>query len=323
MAKRPPQLTSSTRIAVLVGADPFLREQLTSKLRETIEEEHGNVDVIRFDGSSADVGDVLDECRTFGLMVQHKLVIVDDADQLVKESTRPALSRYASSPAESATLVLRAPKWHKGKLDSLIEQVGEIVKCENPTPSQAAAWAVNRCSKRHGVTLGRDAAGARIDAEVAKLAGAVGEGGTIEPALVAELVKAASQEEEVWPLQETLLRADPGAALRQLRDMLDNRIAPTLITYACLDLARKLHAVVEGLAAGVPEAQIARDQKLWGPSRSGILRTARSLDRGRAGRLLHETVDCDARQKTGRADPERALERLVIRIPTLLRASGR
>lgn len=333
MAKRPATLDQSTRIAVLIGPDPFLREQHTAQLRATLEAAHGTVDMIRFEGPQATVSEVLDECRTFGLMVQHKLVVVDDADQFVKESTRPALSRYAESPADNATLVLRTTRWHKGNLDKLIEKVGAVIKCEPPSPAQATAWSVARCTKRHAVTLDRQAAGvlvqrvgpdlARIDAELAKLAGAVGEGGTIESALVTELVASASQEDEVWPLQATLLRADPAIALAQLRDMLDARIAPTLITYACLDLTRKLHAVVEGLAAGQPEAQIARDQKLWGPSKDGVLRAARQLDRRTAAVLLHETVASDARQKSGRADPERAVERLVVRIPSLLRATGR
>lgn len=332
MAKRPAALDESTRFGVLIGPDPFLREQHTAQLRQKLEAAHGTVDMIRFDGATATVSEVLDECRTFGLMVQHKLVVVDEADQFVKEATRPALSRYAESPPDNATLILRTQRWHKGNLDKLIEKVGAVIKCEPPTPAQATAWAVARCDKRHGATLDRQAAGVlvqrigpdlgRIDAELAKLAGAVGESGTIQTSLVTELVESTSQEDEVWPLQSTLLRADPAIALAQLRDMLDARIAPTLITYACLDLTRKLHAVVEGLAAGQGESQIARDQKLWGPSKDGVLRAARRLDRQTAATLLHEAVASDARQKSGRSDPERAVERLVIRIPSLLNASA-
>lgn len=321
-------LSPATRIAVLHGPDPFLREQHTNQLREALIEAHVAIDTLRFDGATATLAEVLDECRTFGLMSQHKLVIVDDADHFVNESTRPALTRYAQSPADNATLILRASKWNKGNLDKAIEKVGAIVKCDAPTRPQAVSWAINRCTRRHGATLARDAAArlvdrvgpdlARIDTEIAKLASRVGDGATIDVPLVDELVEATSQEEVVWPLQDTLLRPDPAAALRQLRDMLEARLAPTLITFACLDLARKLHAATEARAAGHSPQQTAGALKLWGPSKDAILSAAGRLDRARAAQLLSEAVQADAAQKSGLGDPIRSIERLVLRFPSLL-----
>ena len=330
MAKRaaPKPLTAATRVAAIVGPDPFLREQHTAQLREALEAAHPTVDLIRFDGNAAAVSDVLDECRTFGLMRQHKLVVVDDADHFLSESTRPAMERYAAAPCDDATLVLRASKWNKGKLDALIDKVGAVVKCDVPTPAQAVNWALRRCEKRHKATLERPAATtlvqrvgpdlARIDAELAKLAGAVGEGATIDAGLVAQLVEAASQEVDPWPLQETLLAGDPRAAVSHLHDMLDARLDPIFITYACLDLARKLHAAVEGAGAGWSPQQIAKELRLWGPGRDPILKAARMLDRRRVAALLAAAVDADRRQKTGQGDPERTLERLVLQFPSLL-----
>src|SRR5207253_8118234 len=51
---------------------------------ELLTKAHGEIDSFRFDGASASAAEVLDECRTFGLMRQQKLVIVDNADALLK-----------------------------------------------------------------------------------------------------------------------------------------------------------------------------------------------------------------------------------------------
>ena len=110
---------------VLIGKEPFLQAEFTSQLKDLLTARHGEIESFRFDGaggnSQTSLAAVLDECRTFGLMVTHKLVIVDNADELIKEDNRPLMERYASAPCQSATLVPRCDKWNKGKLDALIK----------------------------------------------------------------------------------------------------------------------------------------------------------------------------------------------------------
>src|SRR6185436_11346291 len=72
------------RVVLLTGPERFMQDLLTQRLKEELEQAHGQVDSIRFDGASAQIADVLDECRSMGLMQQHKLVLVDSADQLLK-----------------------------------------------------------------------------------------------------------------------------------------------------------------------------------------------------------------------------------------------
>ena len=98
---------SDDRIVVLIGKELFLRAQYTSMLRASLEKVHGEIETFQFSGDSVDPAEVLDECRSFGLMASYKLVIVDDADQFVRADTRPMIERYAQNPSEQATLVLR------------------------------------------------------------------------------------------------------------------------------------------------------------------------------------------------------------------------
>ncbi|MEO1717420.1 MAG: DNA polymerase III subunit delta, partial [Planctomycetota bacterium] len=293
MARKPaaggPKLGLAAPILVLHGKEAFLRADYTRQLKAKLLEAHGDLETVHFDGLTDAPADVLDECRSFGLMQQHKLVVADNADQLIKGDARPLMERYAESPVAAATLVLRCDTWNRGNLDKLITGAGgEIVKCEDLPVAQALAWATNRATEAHGVKLARDAGQlliervggdlGRIDSELAKLA-VEADKGTITAEQVGELV-GMTREEQVWSIQELILTAGPEELLSQLRVILDNsKQDQTVVTfYAAMDLCRKLHAAARGFEQRANPADIAKRLKLWGPSRDTILGIARRID---------------------------------------------
>lgn len=319
------RIATDAPIVVLHGKEAFLRLDRTRALREALAALHGEVETIRFDGERDRPADVLDECRSFGLLQQHKLVVVDAADQLVKGESRPLVERYAESPANAATLVLRCETWNKGKLDTLITgSGGALVACEPLAPAAAVAWSIARARDAHAATLSREAAVllveragsdlGRIDSELAKLAlGAAN--ARITPQQVAELV-GLTREEQVWTIQELMLSAGPEQLLSTLRTILDNaRTDQTVVTFfAAMDLCRKLHAASRGVQQRMPPAEIAKRLKLWGPARDAILDAARLVDPRDAAAMLTQAVDADRRSKSGLGDPHRILERLALRV---------
>ncbi|MGP1309816.1 MAG: DNA polymerase III subunit delta [Phycisphaerales bacterium] len=333
MAKRaattPAEIGADTRIAVFHGADPFLQAERVRHLKEALLREHGDdgVDVFSFDAQSASVAEVLDECRSFDLMQRHKLVVVENADKLVAGDNRPIVERYAAAPAENATLALKAGKWNRGNLDKLIEKVGAIVKCEPPSAPQAVGWAGKRSRARHGAEIGRDAANAlvervgpdlgRIDSELAKLASAAqGDPPTITADLVHELV-GRTREDEVWSIQSAIATGDPAVAVRAVRDAI--RIArhpETLVAFACVDLAKKLHALSALLGQGVPPFPAAKRAGFWkGPE--AFVPLAQRAGAERLSDALTEAVDLDRRSKSGLTDAEAACERMAVRLASL------
>ncbi len=329
MAKRPaspsqPALDPKGRVFVFHGKDAFLRADYTRQLREKLEEAHGEVESIHFDGTRDALADVLDECRSFGLMQQHKLVVVESADQLVKGESRPLIERYAEHAPEGATLVLRCDTWHAGKLDKMIEATGgEVHKCEGLAPNEAVAWAIERAKEFHNAALERDAAMllvdrvgelGRIDSEIGKLALDAGKG-KISRAQVAEAV-GATREEEVWSIQSMILSAGPEELLTRLRAILENsKQDQSVVTmWACMDLCRKLHLASRGLQQGQNPQAVAGALKLWGPSRDMILSAARRLHPATAGKLLSLAVDADRKSKSGLGRTDRLLERLTLQI---------
>lgn len=322
--------SANDRIVLLTGKEEYLRRAYTDQLKRQLAEAGVQADAIRFDGVSASLADVLDECRSVGLMVQHKLVVVDNADAFVKGENRAVVERYASAPAPEATLVLRCETWHKGKLDALIEAVGSIVKCDAVTPDRAAQAAREMATHRHQRTLDAEAARALIDrvgvdlsrvaSEVAKLATAVDEGRPITAELVCEMV-GPSREEQFWMIQDVLLTGDTEAALAKLHELINvSRVEMVPLRWALVDLARKVHGATQGLAVGESAAAVSSRLRLWGPGGNRLLEAARRLTPARARRLLRDAIETDVRGKSGQGDELRGLEVLALQFAQAVRA---
>src|SRR4051794_25098969 len=80
MAKKPAttkELSADCRFVILHGKEAYIRLERTSQLRDALAKAFGGVDTVTFNGSTTSAADVLDECRSFGLIAQHKLVIVE------------------------------------------------------------------------------------------------------------------------------------------------------------------------------------------------------------------------------------------------------
>ncbi|MFG0327171.1 MAG: DNA polymerase III subunit delta [Phycisphaerales bacterium JB037] len=335
---RPPKPTD--RVVVLHGKEIFLREQYTAELRAGLEKEHGEVEVVRFAGSECSAAEVLDECRSFGLMSSYKLVVVDDAEQLVQADTRPLFERYAEQPSEQATLVLRGDTWRKGNLDKAINAVGVITACDHVSESTALRWLDRRAGHAHGATLERDAASllveklgtdlARLDSELGKLAtNAAGRGAgggdtpIITRAAVVELV-GGTREEVAWTVQSQLLTGSAERAIAQMRTVqAGNKSDMTVpLMWACVDLARKLSVAASGLEAREPPQALAKSLRLWGPAQDAVFHAARRLGPERARRLYRTTLDADAGSKSGLGTAENTLERLAVEYQLALHSAG-
>lgn len=349
------RLTAATRVAILHGEDRFLQDEYLRELREALAKALGGsdaYDIVRFDGAQGQsiVADIFDECRSFGLMQQHKIILVENADLLLKkqddEAAPPAKARrgsppadvrrmmesYAAEPSDSATLILRASGWRPGNLDKAVAALGErgaIIACEALDPGRAVAWAGKRATLRHNTSIDPEAARlliasvgtdlGRLDNELEKLAlAAGGNGAAISAALVREMT-GVSREEEFWHFQSTLALGDPAASLLRMRDMVEvSRHDPVVLSWSFTELARKIHAVRRLADAGQNVQPLAYKLKLFGDA-SSVFNAARAIPARRAARLYDEAVGIDAANKSGRGDPIRNLEILTVKFSEAIR----
>ncbi len=344
----PGTYSPSLRVALFKGEDAYLRAAYTDKLRAAIEKAGVPTDVIRFDGNSALPAEVLDECRSFGLIAQHKIVIVDNADEFLKESaddedapaappsgrksggrgsaplrTRDMVEAYVKSPTEGCTLVLRAETWRKGNLDKLIEAHGIIEECDSPTADKAVAALIRRAKDTHKCALEPDAAWMIVERlgtnlgtlvqELAKLAANAGENNPITLAHVKDMVGVA-REDEAWNLAPALLSGDAAAALAKARELMEvSRIDEVLLRFVLMDAAKKVHAFTRAAAQGIPPGVVGKEHKVWPPDRAAMFQhAAKNMTPKDSAALLTRMVDADSRGKSGRGDVTLGVETAIL-----------
>ena len=303
------------RIIVIHGKEAFLREMWTQRIAEATREAHGDFEQFEFDGSSVSLAVVLDELRSWGLIQQHKLVVVDNAqDFMAGDGVRTAMERYAESPMAEATLLLRGESWRKGKFDKALDSVGTILRCDLPKEAEAISWCSSRAKSAHAAQLDRDAAQllvarvgpilSSLDREIAKLAAAVAtDAGTsrITAATVAEMVEL-SRDEQVWLIQDALLSGNRARALEKVEALYQAARTPSvLLMWAMTDLVRKLAMASRMADDRKPPQVIGKALGLWGPSARTVPQAAQRLGTAKASALFHSMLDADARAKTGRA----------------------
>jgi DNA polymerase III delta subunit len=346
-----------TRMLILHGSDRFLQDEKMQALAAALTKKHGadGVDTIRFDGQQGPriIADVLDECRSCGLMQQHKVVVVDNADLLLKETDddeapakpaprggkrapvphtpREVLENYAADASSTATLVLRAATWRPGNLDKAVNSIGAVIKCEPMSEGEAVAWAQSRAKEEHRTTIDAKAAAAlveatgtelgRIDTELEKLAlAAGGEGAPITIALVAQMT-GVTREDEFWTIQDALIGGQGvGATLAELRQLVEvSRHDPVAICWSYMEAARRVHLSAAAVKQGLAIKSLTKPLKIWGfgPDFDRKVQALEAIGRGtgpvRAAKLFDAAVRTDAANKSGSGEAMRNLEVLTVR----------
>jgi DNA polymerase-3 subunit delta len=331
-------VSAAMRVVVIYGGEPMLIREHFDTLRAALEAEHGPIEPKVFDGKTCQLADVLDELRTLGLMSSHSLVVVDDADQFVKDERgyRSAIMRYVEKPCDSGTLVLRGTQWNRGNLDKAIAKVGTIIKCEPLKHREASSWLTARATQVHKVRLDPKAATMLVervgcslgllDGELAKLAVSIGgeAGQTIGVDAVEALVGRGS-DEQAWAVQEqmiaTLMSGRAGPAIEKLHEVVELAgHARELVSWAAMDLCRKLHHAAVLASSGQGDAAICERLRIWPfDRRKPFMDAARRVGARRAAALLDRAVAADRRAKSGLGELHRNLEGFCVAVADIAR----
>ncbi len=327
-------ISADARIVILAGKELFLQHEATDAVLESVRKVHGEVDVFRFSGEEVSPADVLDECRSFGLIAAHKVVIVDDAEVLIKTETRALFERYAQNPSEGATLVLRSGNWRKGKLDDLVKKVGAVVPCKPLDPRRdegtALAWIARRAETVYGVRIDRDAAAllleragvglGRLDSELAKLAVGCRQG--VINLKQVDLLIASSKTLEPWPLQEALLSGHAEYGIEYIRRTIATspRGVEVPLIFSASTLARDLHACAVAQKLRISSDEVSRRlEKKYSGALNTVYGKARKLSPMQTAGLLEACIRADAGSKSGIGRSDRALEMLAVRFSEVMR----
>ncbi|MEM7754968.1 MAG: DNA polymerase III subunit delta [Planctomycetota bacterium] len=344
MAKKPAtpkssgDITASTTLALLLGQDLGLQSERLAEIKNTLEAAHGEIEQFRFDGTTATPAEVLDECRSFGLMSGHKLIVVDDADRFLIQDHRPPIERYCEAPSDGATLVLRAPGLNTPKLVKLIaaNDNGVIRECNALSIPQAVSK-LKDLAKAERASIDRDAAEllvarvgtdlGRLTMETAKLATAASAVDPKAPVITADLIYELAGEgfhrDDYWfRIKSAIATGNPDLALRTTRDIIDN--APSNTAVALVMSTAQFAVGVHAAATGVAGFPLKKATGLWSDDHAlrALTQATKRVGGSTTIDLMDDAIDADRRCKSGLGNANRTMERIALRLASSLSGSN-
>lgn len=259
-----PKKTPTGPVVAIYGAERFLKLKSIKAICETIlgtgDEELG---MTKFAGPTADFSSVMDELRTLSMFGDKRIVIIEDADDFIKEH-RAALEKYVEKPAKKAVLVLDAKTWPSTtRLAKRVAEVGLPIDCSAMKEAECIKWLGEYAQSAYGKQITRDAAQTLIelrgielghlDQELAKLSAYIGDNARIDVTAVTKLV-GGWKAETTWTMLDAVVDGHLDVALHLLDKLLMAGEHPVRllasITWTFRPLARATEATRQGQQLG-------------------------------------------------------------------------
>jgi DNA polymerase-3 subunit delta len=302
-------------VYVVHGSETYLRRQALRGIlaaRASSSDEFGPT---RFDGSTANPADVLDEVRTVSLLGGERTVIVDNADSFVTRH-RELLEKYCAAPSPTGCLVLVCDTLDKRfKLSQMLLKKGWTIACEPLRPPEVTRWIGEQARNDYAKSMSGVAAGrlrelcgdslAMLDTELAKLATYAAERREITVEDVNALVGTA-REEMVFAVVDKMVEGNVSAAVSQWRRVVETDRSA-------------VGRAVGGLAFAVRrllDARVALDRGQAVASRGPWDRTAAqaaNISTVALERQMCGLAEVEVAVKTGLSDFDSAIEQFIVK----------
>ncbi len=334
LTNHPPGTPVDYSVAGLFGGDGTLTTWCTRLLT-------GEADVTEVDGTAARWSDIHDELSTGSLfdMGEKRTVVIREADKFVS-ANRDEIERYLAKPGSAARLVLHFDSLASNtKVYKSLDRSHLLVCCSGETGKKTGATAASRrtfltdyVAPRHRAKLAGSAADALVemlgedigflDTEIAKLSLYLDTGGTIDEALVRDVV-AGWQGKTIWQITAAISAGNAAEALKHLDKLIaGGQPAVALLPQIAWSLRRLGLATAAHLAAEQSGPRPRLEDSL---SKAGVRphETSRAvadlkrMRRERAVQLLPWLLDADLRLKGTHSAEGRdrfLLENFVMRL---------
>lgn len=315
---------SQTGVAVLVGAESHLRSAARRKLVTVLcgTADDDDLGLTTFAGKDADFKTVSDELLTVSMFGDHRVVVVEDADDFVSKH-RPQLEKYVDRPAKRATLVLDVKSWPKNtKLAKrLVATRGLLVECTELSGAALSRWITETADSEFAKKISRDAATTMVELagsslgllrqEIEKLANYVGERDRITPEDVRTLV-GGWKAETTWVMLNAARDGQIGEALECLHKLLAAGEAPQRILGGLNHTFRRIALATE-LSRQKPLSAALKEAGVYFRDTGAVERYMRRIGRPSAEKILHKLARADRDMKGGSRIPDRVqLEKLLV-----------
>ncbi len=339
-----PLKEAPTGVCAVFGGERFLKKLAVEHLVRAIGGDDEDFAASQFDSDNATWADVHDELSTRSLFGGDgpKIVVVDHADQFVKEN-RDRLEDYVGV-TNGGLLILIVESWASNtKLYKLVEKKGLQIRGDAPTKSarskqpddkKTAAWLVARAKTIHEFQLPvggaqvlielTDCEFGRMDQELQKLSLYADAKGKVDAETIRTVV-GGWRTRTMWEAIDAAADGDAGKAIVLVDQLLRSGEHP-LALFGQLSWSLRRYATAteivlrqmrNGRKPNLPGAVKEAGFRAWGGEIEAAQSRIRQLGRDRAGLMLDWLLEADLALKRSHSKGNRGrlvLEKLFVRM---------
>ena len=308
----------------LYGPEAHLRDQA---LREITEMSlHGTLlrefNDSSFNLSSDDVRDAIAAAEQLPMMSDRRVVRLRNFARL-RESDEEILLAYLERPVESSVVIFVGDDIDKRKkLGKKLMSGAGAFEFQPLKPNELPSWikthlrTINADIEPRAMSQLIELSASNLSAltqELNKLATAALPSGRITAELVDQLVTR-SREHMNWDLTDNIVSRNRRAALKVLRDFLDDGVEPVLLTGVIAGTFRRMALAKALQASGATSSQIFSEVRVPPFKQRDYLAMLSRIDSADMARMIQRIAETDLAIKTSKATPRMQMEMLVCEL---------
>jgi DNA polymerase-3 subunit delta len=327
--RTPKDLTQSLKqgkiepIYFLFGPEAYLRDETAraiagEALRNTLLREFNESS---FNLLTDDVGSAVAIAEQLPMMSDRRVVHIRNFGKL-READEEVLVKYLARPVESTVLIFAADDLDKRKKLAKSLMAGAAFEFQPLKPNDLQTW-IKSYLKKLKVEI-EPRAGHRImeivrsdlhtvTNELNKLAAASLPSGRITTEMVDALISR-SREHMNWELSDHLVSGNRTAALKTVRDLLDDGVEPVLLIGLIAGTYRRMALANSLLTQGAAPAKIFSEVRMPPFKQGAYLSMLRQIDSGAMAQRIQRIAQADLAIKTSKATPRMQVEMLVCEL---------
>ncbi len=307
----------------LFGPETYLREEAANEivdaaLRDTLLREFNDSS---FRLTTHDAREAVAISEQLPMMSSRRVVRIKDFGR-VKETDEDVLISYLERPVETSVVIFTTEDIDKRKRLAKILMSGTAFEFQPLKTNELQAWIRSRLKdleaeiepqamQRVLELVSSDLH--TLTNELDKLAASALPSGRITTALV-DALAVRSREHMNWELTDQIVARNGKAALKTLRDLLDDGVEPVLLIGLIAGTYRRLALAKALLSQGASPSEIFSEVRMPPFKQSAYLSMLKAFDSKSVARKLQRIAEADLAIKTSKATPRMQVEMLVCEL---------
>ena len=313
-------------VVVLVGDQSLLVRQSATAIARAVFGEESDEGLSRRNGDEVLWRDVRDELATVSMFASQRVVVIEGADEFIKEN-RTALEDYVAAPVKKSVLILQARSFPGNtRLAKAVKSSGAVVECTALEGAALVRWLAKTAATGHGIELTREAALllvelvgsslSQLESELAKLASCSSDT-TVDVEVVRSLV-GGWQVQSTFEMLAALRQGRTGVALREFGRLYESKEPLPKLMGGVAYVFRRLARATEMARTGKSLSQALKDAGVYYKEIDESNRYLRRIGRDEAERILGRLLSVDktlkGAQQSGKLPDHLVVERLLVEL---------